>query len=1069
MSAKKILAGVLALSLVIPALYQGGIRESEAAGTTEITLERDAYSNPISGTDDKGNRIYGGDPAVLVDGDTVYLYTGHDTSKNDVYVIPEWVCYSSKDMKNWKYESVVMKADSKTITWANTETSAWAGQVAKHYDKEAGKDRYYFYFCTWDKTANGDQSIGVAVSDSPTGPFVDKGEPLVKGTVTTDKSSGWNDIDPTVWVETDEKGEEHRYLAWGNNKLYICEMNEDMVSVKDMNGDGKITFGNDFKTADIVNRQKGIASLTEAPWLYRRQNTDGSYYGPYYLFYAYGFREQMAYVTTDNLLTGQWKNGGILMPATASSDTNHMAVFDFKGKTYFVYHNGMLPGGSGQRRTACVAEMKFNKDGSIQPIPETVTGLSGTTTKIYCNSGETSTWNDIDPTAWIETDENGTEHRYLAWGNGKYFVCELNEDMVSVKDINGDGKITFGTQASGKTSKDVDIIEKDMTGLSFTEAPWIYRRQDANGKYYGKYYLFYAHSWREQMAYTTTDDLLDGKWDDSGNVVMEPSVTSNTNHMAVFDFKGKTYFVYHNGSMPAGSGFRRIPCITEIKFEENGSILAIPETASGINGKTSQIYVSGGLALAHEHFINSGADGEYPYTKVDVGLYLNPQEADAQWVITAGKADRSNKEYVSIQSENKPGLYLTANEDKTVTLAQDYDLRAIPETAKKQTFIQKAGLADASMVSFESVSQPGMYITLVGRTIALTDGSDKAAATFSIDKKPAASSDAKTENSFTSLKVDGKDVDVAEKEHNLEVDLSKEEILVEPVLADKDGYYTLEQIAADGTVLNVPKILVGSADLSSEVSLEGEETRIRLTAYAENLSAVQTIVIAIKTKDASDFSLGENLVKSFGFEDKTDDATAVTKAAKPVPVANPEYKYAEGKFGKGIVLDGTYGLKLADSKDLNLGESYTISFWMKPDVLGGAVDPTLAAGTFSPEHWLNLTFDAKIWSRSGDYIATTAANTYKAGEWQHVAVCVNGDKEGTLKNTCRARLYINGELVSSGDIAKGIMTTENSAIYFGVNAWDAYFKGTLDDVMIINRYLAQKEVQVIAKGTVTAK
>lgn len=821
----------------------------------DITSE----TNPIGVTDSEGNPIYGGDPSILVDGDTVYLYVGHDVSKTEAYNIPEYCVYSTKDLKDWTYHGVVL--NMKDVSWGAND-AAWAGQVMKYNGK------YYMYFCSWNSKDSGKQSIGVAISDSPTGPFVDKGEALVKGSVTT---------------------------------------------------------------------------------------------------------------------------------------------------------------------------------------------------------GETSTWNDIDPTAWIETDENGTEHRYLAWGNGKYFVCELNEDMVSVKDINGDGKITFGTQASGKTSKDVDIIEKDMTGLSFTEAPWIYRRQDANGKYYGKYYLFYAHSWREQMAYTTTDDLLDGKWDDSGNVVMEPSVTSNTNHMAVFDFKGKTYFVYHNGSMPAGSGFRRIPCITEIKFEENGSILAIPETASGINGKTSQIYVSGGLALAHEHFINSGADGEYPYTKVDVGLYLNPQEADAQWVITAGKADRSNKEYVSIQSENKPGLYLTANEDKTVTLAQDYDLRAIPETAKKQTFIQKAGLADASMVSFESVSQPGMYITLVGRTIALTDGSDKAAATFSIDKKPAASSDAKTENSFTSLKVDGKDVDVAEKEHNLEVDLSKEEILVEPVLADKDGYYTLEQIAADGTVLNVPKILVGSADLSSEVSLEGEEPRIRLTAYAENLSAVQTIVIAIKTKDASDFSLGENLVKSFGFEDKTDDATAVTKAAKPVPVANPEYKYAEGKFGKGIVLDGTYGLKLADSKDLNLGESYTISFWMKPDVLGGAVDPTLAAGTFSPEHWLNLTFDAKIWSRSGDYIATTAANTYKAGEWQHVAVCVNGDKEGTLKNTCRARLYINGELVSSGDIAKGITTTENSAIYFGVNAWDAYFKGTLDDVMIINRYLAQKEVQVIAKGTVTAK
>lgn len=769
--------------------------EPSAEPTPEPTpfkpIDITSDTNPIAVSDAEGNPVYGGDPSILVDGDTVYLYVGHDVSKAESYNIPEYCVYSTKDLKNWTYHGPVL--NMKDVSWGAND-AAWAGQVMKYNNK------YYMYFCSWNSKDSGKQSIGVAVSDSPTGPFVDKGEALVKGSVTT---------------------------------------------------------------------------------------------------------------------------------------------------------------------------------------------------------AETSTWNDIDPTAWIETDENGTEHRYLAWGNGKY---------------------------------------------------------------YGKYYLFYAHGWREQMAYTTTDNLLDGKWDDNGNVVMEPSVTSNTNHMAVFDFKGKTYFVYHNGSMPAGSGFRRIPCITEIKFEEDGSILAIPETAAGINGKTSQIYVSGGIALAHEHFVNSGADGEYPYTKVDVGLYLNPEAADAQWVITSGKADRTNKEYVSIQSENKPGLYLTANDDKTVTLAQDHNLNAIAETAKKQTFIQKAGLADASMVSFESVSQPGMYITLVGRTLALTDGSDKTAATFSIDKETAAPSDAKTENSFTSLKVDGKDVDVATKEHNLEVELSKEEILVEPALADKDGYYTLEWIDANGNPLNSPEILLGSADLSSEVSLEGEETRIRLTAYAENLNAVQTIVVTIKTKDASDFTLGENLVKSFDFEDKTDDATAVTKAAVPAPVVGPEYKYAEGKSGKGIVLDGTYGLKLADSKDLNLGENYTISFWMKPDVLGGAVDPTLTAGTFSPEHWLNLTFDAKIWSRSGDYIATTAANAYKAGEWQHVAVCVNGDKAGTAKNTGTARLYINGKLVSSGDIAKGIMTTENSAIYFGVNAWDAYFKGTLDDVKIINRYLAQKEVQVLAKG-----
>ena len=74
-------------------------------------------------------------------------------------------------------------------------------------------------------TSDGQQSIGVAVSDSPTGPFEDIGKPIVSGKVTDigTESSTWNDIDPTVWIENDENGVEHRYLAWGNGNFYICE------------------------------------------------------------------------------------------------------------------------------------------------------------------------------------------------------------------------------------------------------------------------------------------------------------------------------------------------------------------------------------------------------------------------------------------------------------------------------------------------------------------------------------------------------------------------------------------------------------------------------------------------------------------------------------------------------------------------------------------------------------------------------------------------------------------------------------------------------------------------------
>ena len=514
---KRIVAVVMALSFMIPTsqvVSNNSAPKAVAAGN-EVVLEKSTTSNPIGGTDNEGNRIYGGDPAVLVDGDTVYLYTGHDTATTEAYKILEWMCYSTKDLKTWKYEGVTMKADKASITWANTGTDAWAGQVEKYNGK------YYFYYCTWDRTSSGKQSIGVAVADKPTGPFKDIGEPLVKGTVTEPQSSDWNDIDPTVWVEKDDKGVEHRYLAWGNGKYYVCELNEDMVSVKDLNGDGKITCGDSSKTADIIENTSGLRS--------------------------------------------------------------------------------------------------------------------------------------------------------------------------------------------------------------FTEAPWLYRRKDANGKPYGKYYMFYAYAWREQMAYATTDNLLDGDWT-FGSVLMPPAATSNTNHASVFDFKGKTYFVYHNGSLPGGSGFRRNACITELKFNADGSVKAIPETAVGINGKTSVIYTNSGALLSHETYVNSGSDSFYPYKNVKLGAGLGKETADSQWVIMAGKADTTKDSYVSIQSENKPGLYVTANKNKTATLAQDADASAA--TAKAQTFRTIQGLSDSKGVSFESVSMPGYYLTISNGTLKLTKGSDKVAATF---------------------------------------------------------------------------------------------------------------------------------------------------------------------------------------------------------------------------------------------------------------------------------------------------------------------------------------------------
>ncbi len=345
--------------------------------TTPVSIAKSTGGNPVLGFDGEGKLTYAGDPAALADGGKVYLYAGHDVSAGNGYEMPEWLCYSSEDMESWKYEGVAMKADS--VTWANDGVSAWASQAVKHNGK------YYLYFCTWDKTSGGKQSIGVAVSDRPEGPFKDIGAPLIKGTLTEPQTSDWNDIDPTVWVETDENGEERRYLAWGNGKLYVCELNEDMVSVADTDGDGAVTMNGDIKEQTFENLPEGIG-YTEAPWIYRQADGNGGYTGKYYLFAAFGWRERLGYAVSDSMY-GPWEFGQIIFEPSATSNTHHPSVIDFAGKTYLVDHSGALPGGSGYRRSVCVHEIELDENGSVVPMEELSTGLGGYASVIRTRDG----------------------------------------------------------------------------------------------------------------------------------------------------------------------------------------------------------------------------------------------------------------------------------------------------------------------------------------------------------------------------------------------------------------------------------------------------------------------------------------------------------------------------------------------------------------------------------------------------------------------------------------------------------------------------------------------------------
>ena len=281
--------------------------------------------------------IFTADPSALVDNGRVYVYTGHDEAAvgQTAYIMNAWRVFSTCDMKNWTDHGSPLSAAA--FTWA--KGSAWAADVVKRGAK------YYFYAPVDHKTIAG-FSIGVAVSDSPTGPFIDaRGSALITNDMTTQTSITWDDIDPAVFVDPSGQA----YLYWGNTVLKYAKLKANMIEL-----DGPIvTVG-------------GIDSYTEAPYLHLKNGT-------YYLSFAHRFPEDLAYMTGPSP-TGPWTYRGVIMNANSGVKTIHQAIIDFNNKSYIFYHNAALPTGGEHRRSVAVEELRYNADGTIQFIDQSAAG-----------------------------------------------------------------------------------------------------------------------------------------------------------------------------------------------------------------------------------------------------------------------------------------------------------------------------------------------------------------------------------------------------------------------------------------------------------------------------------------------------------------------------------------------------------------------------------------------------------------------------------------------------------------------------------------------------------------------
>ncbi len=350
---------------------------------------------------------YTADPSPIILNDTLFLYVGCDEkdAPNNAYLMREYRLYTTTDMVNWTDHGARLRTSD--FSWSAGDASA-----AQCIERDG---KYYWYISSQNKVSPG-SSIGVAMADSPYGPFHD---PINKGLVTNNMTTAathiWDDLDPTVFIDDDGQA----YLFWGNGACYWAKLNKDMISLA-----GPIT------ALDVRDNTQFYGRFTEGPWVYKRN-------GLYYLIYAAGFPESIHYSTAKSP-EGPWEARGVVMPREGGSSTNHPGMIDYKGNSYFFYHNDALPGGHSHCRSVCVEQFKYNADGTIPQMTMTEGIIKGVGTLNPYRRVEAET------IAWSEGITTIQDEKVGLYVNGIH-----NGDFLKVRDVD------FGQKGAAKFTANV--------------------------------------------------------------------------------------------------------------------------------------------------------------------------------------------------------------------------------------------------------------------------------------------------------------------------------------------------------------------------------------------------------------------------------------------------------------------------------------------------------------------------------------------------------------------------------------------------------------------------------------
>lgn len=312
----------------------------------------------------QGNPILPGfhaDPEILYSNKTGKYYIYSTTDGKPGWGGYKYYVYSSADLKVWKNEGVALDAKSDQIAWANG--NLWA-PAAIEVKQKNGSYKYYLYFSARPND-NGRKQMGVAVSDSPTGPFVDLGQPLL-----AKNHPGCNGqlIDVDVFMDPVSK---KPYLYWGNGFMAGAELEPSMTKIKD-------------ETVTVMTPKGGSLrdyAYREAPYVFYR---NGLYYFMWSVDDTGAANYHVAYGTSKSPLgpIEVAKDPIVLIqdPQHEIYGTAHNSVIQKPGtdEWYIVYHRinkDYIHFQPGVHREVCIDKLEFNADGTIKRVVPTHGGI----------------------------------------------------------------------------------------------------------------------------------------------------------------------------------------------------------------------------------------------------------------------------------------------------------------------------------------------------------------------------------------------------------------------------------------------------------------------------------------------------------------------------------------------------------------------------------------------------------------------------------------------------------------------------------------------------------------------